>query len=89
MAGRQFSRRYCSLPFGSVAVDSSGDLFIADTFNNCIRKVTPDGNISTVAGSGNGGGFGEPAAGITLATPDGVSVDASGNVYIADMQGTT
>ncbi len=72
-----------SLP-SDVAVDQGGNLYIADTFNSSIRKVTPDGIITTVAGTGNGGGFGTPAAGVTLATPAGVSVDASGNVFIAD-----
>lgn len=76
-------RASLSRPF-DVAVDAGGNLYIADTFNSSIRKVTPDGSISTVAGTGNGGGFGNPAAGVTLSSPDGVSVDAAGNIYIAD-----
>ena len=77
-----------------VAVDAAGDLFIADTFNNCIREVfgpTPPpgyftGEIITVAGNGTGGYSGDGGAATTaeLNGPSGVAVDALGNVYIAD-----
>jgi uncharacterized protein (TIGR03437 family) len=69
-----------------VAVDSAGSIYIADTYNNRIRKVT-NGVITTVAGSGIGGGFSGdngPATGAMLAFPFGVSVDSAGNIYIAD-----
>jgi DNA-binding beta-propeller fold protein YncE len=77
-----------------VAVDGAGDLFIADTFNNAIREVTPDGIISTVVNSAAAGG-GIPAAGgetsgvaptaSELNSPYGVAVDPSTDVlYIAD-----
>jgi len=72
-----------------VAVDSSGNLYIADRLNQRIRLVSA-GVITTVAGSGpaslSGGFSGDGAAptAATLAKPTGVSVDASGNVYIAD-----
>lgn len=72
---------------GDVATDSQGNLFIADTGNNRIRKVTPAGIISTVAGSGTGGGFsgdGGPANAAQLMGPNGVAVDAQGNLLIAD-----
>jgi sugar lactone lactonase YvrE len=74
-----------SSPFG-VAVDSSGNLYIADFGNNRVRKVSADGSITTIAGNGSPGfaGDGGPATAAQLKTPAGVAVDASGNVYIAD-----
>jgi uncharacterized protein (TIGR03437 family) len=69
----------------SVAVDASGNLFIADAFNNRIRKVSATGTITTVAGGGsNGAGDGGPATDAQLASPSGVAVDARGNLFIAD-----
>jgi sugar lactone lactonase YvrE len=72
-------------PYG-VAVDSSGNLYIADYGNQCIRKVATSGSITTVAGNGvasYGGDFG-PATSAELNYPTGVAVDSSGNLYIAD-----
>jgi sugar lactone lactonase YvrE len=71
-----------------VAVDRSGSLYIADSNNQRIRKVTPAGIISTIAGNGGWGytGDGGPATSAQLNGPDGVAVDAAGNVYIADTQ---
>ncbi len=71
---------------GAVAVDHSGNLYIADTYNYVIRKVTPDGTITTVAGTGNFGytGDGGQATSATLDVCYGVAVDAAGNIYIAD-----
>jgi uncharacterized protein (TIGR03437 family) len=70
----------------SLAVDSAANLYIADFSNNRIRKVSTGGTITTVAGNGNSGysGDGGPAANAQLFTPQGVAVDASNNVYIAD-----
>lgn len=74
-----------------VAVDASGDLYIADSGNNRIRKITPDGVITTVAGSGDpltfSGGFSGdqgPATEATLSVPTDVTVDSAGNVYFTD-----
>jgi len=69
-----------------VAVDASGNLYIADTDNNRIRKISPNGIITTVAGTGIAGfsGDGGPASQAQLNHPEGVAVDASGNLYIAD-----
>ncbi|HEX6986953.1 MAG TPA: IPT/TIG domain-containing protein, partial [Planctomycetaceae bacterium] len=70
-----------------VAVDSAGNLYIADTFNHRVRVVTPDGNISTFAGTGFPGFSGDDgkATAATMILPTDVAVDAAGSVYIADL----
>ena len=76
-------------PFG-VAVDSAGDLFIADTSNNVVREVVKStGDIITVAGNGTAGysGDGGTAKDAELNFPDDIAVDSAGDVFIAD--GTT
>jgi uncharacterized protein (TIGR03437 family) len=70
-----------------VAADGSGNIYIADEYNNVIRKVAAaTGIITTVAGDGTQGysGDGGPATGAQLGVPLGVAVDGSGNLYIAD-----
>jgi N-acetylneuraminic acid mutarotase len=69
-----------------VAVDTSGSLYIADLGNQRIRKVSPSGIVTTVAGNGNIGYSGDnaPAASAELDNPTGVALDASGNLYITD-----
>ena len=71
-------------PIG-VAVDSAGNLYIADAFNNRIRKVS-GGTITTVAGNGNQGfsGDGGSATSASLFGPGGIAIDSAGNLYIAD-----
>ena len=69
-----------------VAFDAAGNLYIADVSNNRIRKVTTAGIISTFAGTGAYGysGDGGPATAAKLWEPMSVSIDAAGNMYIAD-----
>src|SRR5439155_130227 len=69
-----------------VAVDSAGNLFIADSANRRIRKVTPAGTITTVAGNGSVGfsGDGGPATSAQFGDAVGVAVDGAGNLFIAD-----
>ena len=73
-------------PRGQLAVGSDGSIFVADTFNNRIRRIAPDGTVTTVAGTGVAGsaGDGGPATGAQLRWPHDVDVDAEGNVWIAD-----
>src|ERR1019366_5177784 len=69
-----------------VATDLAGNLYIADTYNQRIRKVAVDGTISLVAGNGNAGysGDGAAATNASLYYPAGVTVDSAGALYIAD-----
>lgn len=69
-----------------VAIDGAGNMYIADSGNNRIRKVDRAGKISTFAGTATGayGGDGGPATQASLNFPSGVAADADGNVYISD-----
>lgn len=78
-----------SQPAG-LAVDAAGNLYIADSNNSVVRKVTPAGVISTVAGTGGKLGYsgdGGPATSAKMGAPMGVAVDSAGNLYIADFFG--
>ncbi len=71
-----------------IAVDASGNIYIADTFNSRIRKVSSSGTISTIAGIAFAGfsGDGGPATSAKLNFPAGIAIDPSGNIYIAEQQ---
>lgn len=69
----------------SVAVDAAGNVYIADSANATIRKSTPDGRVSTLAGTPGKTGTADGKAGEALFTrPAGIAVDAAGTVYVAD-----
>ena len=71
---------------GGLAVDHNGVIYVADSGNNRIRRITPSGIISTLAGTGAYGvstGDGGPAIKAGLANPTGIAVDLTGSVYIA------
>jgi sugar lactone lactonase YvrE len=69
-----------------VCIDANGNIFIADSGNNVIRKIDVNGVISTIAGNGSRGFFGDNglATSAQLNSPRGVQIDNLGNVYIAD-----
>ncbi|HWC59108.1 MAG TPA: SBBP repeat-containing protein, partial [Verrucomicrobiae bacterium] len=71
-------------PFG-MAKDAAGNIYVADTLNHTIRKITPTGFVSTVAGftatPGSADGIGADAR---FNTPHGIAVDSDGNLYVAD-----
>jgi sugar lactone lactonase YvrE len=71
---------------GGIAIDGSGNLYIADQVNHRVRKVDASGTITTIAGNGTGGYSGDNGAATSaeLNYPCGVAVDSSGDVYIAD-----
>ncbi|HEY9898944.1 MAG TPA: IPT/TIG domain-containing protein [Pantanalinema sp.] len=70
----------------AVAVEADGSLYIADTYNNRVRKVAPDGTISTIAGDGTSGyeGDGAAAASAKIGNVYGLALDAAGNLYLSD-----
>jgi uncharacterized protein (TIGR03437 family) len=70
----------------AVAVDAGENLYIADTGNNRVRLVTPDGNIATIAGTGAAAYNGDSGAALAVAlfNPGGLALDNQGNVWVAD-----
>lgn len=70
-----------------IAIDAAGNIYIADAADNRVRRITPDGTIQTVAGTGAAGfaGDGGNATTALLNQPYGLAVDPSGNLYIADL----
>lgn len=69
---------------GSLAFDLSGNLLVADTSNHRIRRVTPAGDVTTLAGSGSAGYANGPALSAQFFYPKGLAVNASGEVFLSD-----
>ncbi|MDR3681731.1 MAG: T9SS type A sorting domain-containing protein [Flavipsychrobacter sp.] len=70
-------------PLG-IAIDTAGNVYVTDSKNNTIRKITPAGRVTTFAGSGLVGNNDGPGATATFNYPNGLAVDDTGNVYVAD-----
>jgi DNA-binding beta-propeller fold protein YncE len=66
-----------------VAIDKAGNLYVTDGGNHSIRKVTPQGEVSTLAGSERGSADGEGSS-AQFDTPYGITIDVAGNLYVAD-----
>jgi len=67
-----------------VAVDGTGNVYVADFVNNLVRKITAAGVVTTLAGSGTAGNTNGTGVAASFNGPRGVAVDAAGNVYVAD-----
>lgn len=71
-------------PFAIVVDNSTGNLFVADTSNNAIRKITPAGVVTTFAGGGAAGSTDGTGTAARLNEPRGLAIDSSGSLYVAD-----
>lgn len=71
-------------PLSSLATDKTGNVYVPDFSNNVIRKITPDGVVTTVAGSGSYGNQDGPAATASFVNPSAIRVDSKGNLIVRD-----
>src|SRR5437870_900027 len=75
---------------GAVAVDIAGNVYVADTYNHTIRKITSEGEVTTLAGSAGQGGRADGTGNAArFNEPSGVAVDSTGNLYVAEFQNST
>ncbi len=70
-----------------VAVDVSGNVYVADDGNNLIRQITPNGTVTTIAGSGAAGSVNGTGTAASFNSPQGIALDAAGNIYVAEYSG--
>ncbi|WP_460692866.1 NHL repeat-containing protein [Mucilaginibacter puniceus] len=70
-------------PF-QVATDAAGNVYVSEAFNNKIRKITPGGVVTTIAGNGMAGATNGSGASASFNHPYGIAVDMAGNIYVAD-----
>ena len=68
----------------AVAVDADGNVYVADLFNNRIRKISAAGVVTTLAGSGTAGFLDGTGTNAQFTNPTGVAVDTAGTLYVAD-----
>lgn len=81
--GQASAARFDS-PLG-VAADPHGNIYVLENGNHSVRKIAPDGTVSTLAGTGSHGFRDGPAAQAQFSFPQGLAIDASGNVYVTDL----
>ena len=93
LAGQRFVTGYMDGPVEEarfhhpvdIEVDAAGNLYIADSLNHCIRLITPDGMVSTIAGKCGYSGYADGVGAEALFNlPQGIALDAEGNIYVAD-----
>ncbi|HEY3857634.1 MAG TPA: serine/threonine-protein kinase [Verrucomicrobiae bacterium] len=72
-----------------IAIDSAGNLYVADTGNNTIRKIAPDHTVTTLAGATSPGAADGKGSAARFIAPQGIAVDATGNVYVAEFANNT
>ncbi len=78
-------RHHFRTPAG-IAVDKTGNVYVADAGNNLIRKISPDGMVTTLAGCKTRGAKNGEAITASCCRPMGVAVDKDGDIYVADYQ---